>query len=136
MIGMLVAVVFIVIDLILKKMMSSVRLPVMAVAVGMYLPITLSTPIFIGGLIAFLLRQASSDKQQQGTLFASGLIAGEALIGILLAIPFAIVQDTAYFYIVEDPRQDWITLLGVTVIGYVCYMLYRTGLENEKPNRP
>lgn len=136
-IGMMVAVLFIVIDLFLKRIMSRVRIPVMAVAVGMYLPITLSTPIFIGGLVAYFLRNASSDKQQQGTLFASGLIAGEALIGILLAIPFAIVQDTRYFYIVEDTKQGWITLLGVAVIGYVCYMLYRTGVRelNGDPGR-
>lgn len=124
-IGMIVAVIFIIIDLFLKRAMSKIRIPVMAVAVGMYLPVTLSTPIFIGGLIAHWLRH-SSEAQQKGTLFASGLIAGEALIGILLAIPFAIVQDTSYFYITESTNQSWITLLGVTVIGYVCYMLYRS----------
>ena len=123
-IGMIIAVIFISIDLFLKRAMSKIRIPVMAVAVGMYLPVTLSTPIFIGGLIAHWLRH-SSEAQQKGTLFASGLIAGEALLGILLAIPFAIVQDTSYFYITADMNQSWITLLGVIVIGYVCYMLYR-----------
>ena len=127
MIGMLIAVVLIIIDLFLKRAMARIRIPVMAVAVGMYLPITLSTPIFVGGLIAYWLRQSSPEQQQQGTLFASGLIAGEALIGILLAIPFAIVQNTSYFYITADTDQAWITLLGVIVISYVCYMLYRSG---------
>lgn len=136
-IGMIVALVLIAIDLLMKRAMMRIRIPVMAVAVGMYLPITLSTPIFVGGLIAYWLRH-SSDAQQRGTLFASGLIAGEALIGVLLAIPFAIVQNTSYFYImsVTDQNritllgvtvQNWITLLGVVVISYVCYMLYRTG---------
>lgn len=127
MIGMLIAVMLIIIDLFLKRAMARIRIPVMAVAVGMYLPITLSTPIFIGGLIAYWLRHSSAQQQQQGTLFASGLIAGEALIGILLAIPFAIVQNTSYFYITADTDQAWITLLGVIVISYVCYMLYRSG---------
>ncbi len=129
-IGMIVAVVLIVIDLLMKRAMMRIRIPVMAVAVGMYLPITLSTPIFVGGLIAHWLRH-SADQQQKGTLFAAGLIAGEALIGILLAIPFAIVQNTSYFYITADTDQNWITMLGVIMIGYVCYMLYRVGKTSE-----
>ena len=127
---MIVAVLLIVIDLLMKRAMMRIRIPVMAVAVGMYLPITLSTPIFVGGLIAHWLRH-SPDQQQKGTLFASGLIAGEALIGVLLAIPFAIVQNTSYFYITTDTDQNWITLLGVVVIGYVCYMLYRAGKASD-----
>ncbi|SKA06195.1 OPT family oligopeptide transporter [Selenihalanaerobacter shriftii] len=60
-------------------------------AVGLYLPIHLSTPIMIGGLIKAALNRKSmseeerSDKDESGILFASGLVAGDALIGILLA---------------------------------------------------
>ncbi|GAB6100529.1 oligopeptide transporter, OPT family [Halanaerocella petrolearia] len=61
-------------------------------AVGLYLPIHLSTPIIIGGLIKlalekkeFVSEEVKEDKDESGILFASGLVAGDALIGILLA---------------------------------------------------
>jgi hypothetical protein len=54
------------------------------------------------------------------------LIAGEALIGILLAIPFALLKDNTYFYIIEDPDQTGIALVGIALTAFVCYMLYRS----------
>ena len=68
------------------------RLHLMPIAVGMYLPFGLSTPILIGGLIAhFILKENNSNKDpdsvlQNGVLLSSGLIAGESLMGILLAL--------------------------------------------------
>jgi len=53
-------------------------------AVGLYLPLELSTTIFVGGLVAGVV--ASTER---GILFSSGLVAGDALMGILLAIPAA-----------------------------------------------
>lgn len=61
-------------------------------AVGLYLPIHLSTPIMVGGVIRGILDKRKEDenilreKTEGGVLFASGLIAGEGLIGILLAV--------------------------------------------------
>ena len=61
-------------------------------AVGLYLPIHLSTPIMIGGILRGILDKKKLDKDtlkekvDGGILFSSGLIAGEGLIGILLAI--------------------------------------------------
>ena len=63
----------------------------MPVAVGMYLPFGLSTPILIGGILAhFILKENKSDQEpdnilQRGVLLSSGMIAGESLMGILLA---------------------------------------------------
>ncbi len=50
------------------------------VAVGLYLPVELSTPLFVGGLLSHFLRH------DDGTLYASGLVAGDALMGIVIAI--------------------------------------------------
>ncbi|AZR72644.1 oligopeptide transporter, OPT family [Anoxybacter fermentans] len=61
-------------------------------AVGLYLPIHLSTPIIIGGIIRGLLNKFSANdsifksKRETGILYASGLIAGDALLGVILAI--------------------------------------------------
>lgn len=67
-------------------------LPVLPVAVGLYLPIHLSTPIMVGGAIRGILDRSKDKaevvgkKIERGILFSSGLIAGEGLIGVFLAI--------------------------------------------------
>lgn len=73
-------------------------LPVLPVAIGIYLPIHLSAPIFLGGLIRWFFekrKKYSSDEEhrdvvENGILYSSGLIAGEGLVGIMLAV-FAII---------------------------------------------
>lgn len=78
-------------DLFLEKNKSYFRLHLMPVAVGMYLPFGLSTPILLGGLMAFFIeKQNKTDLEpdislQNGILVSSGLIAGESLMGIILA---------------------------------------------------
>ncbi len=73
------------------------EIPVLPFAVGLYLPIHLSTPIMVGGLVRFFfdkrkMKDEEERKQQveNGVLYSSGLIAGEGLVGILLAV-FAII---------------------------------------------
>ncbi len=68
-------------------------IPVLPFAIGLYLPIYLSTPIMAGGVLRWYLekRKYSSEKAkkdcvQSGVLYTSGLIAGEGLVGILLAV--------------------------------------------------
>lgn len=71
-------------------------LPVLPIAIGLYLPIHLSTPIMVGGFIRGLLdkkldKKGGEDaeiknKIDSGILYASGLIAGEGLVGIILAV--------------------------------------------------
>ena len=66
-----------------------IGIPVLPVAVGLYLPIHLSTPIFIGGLLrAWFDKKGEAGKEagENGVLFSSGLIAGEGLMGIILAL--------------------------------------------------
>ena len=70
-----------------------IGIPVLPVAIGLYLPIHLSAPIFAGGLLReFFDRkgEAGSAITEKGILYGSGMIAGEGLIGILLAI-FAVI---------------------------------------------
>lgn len=64
-------------------------IPVLPVAIGLYLPLELSATIMIGGMIRWLVDKKSADSDNEaggGILFCSGLIAGEGLVGILLAI--------------------------------------------------
>lgn len=94
-IGALVGIGIIVIDEILRVSGSKFRAYVMPVAVGIYLPFSLSVPILVGGILHGLVRRAIAKKSSEsvaeesvhkGVLFSSGLIAGEAIMGILVAI--------------------------------------------------
>lgn len=74
-------------------------IPVLPVAIGLYLPLELSTAIMIGGLIRLLAdKRGGGEKEESssGVLFCSGLIAGEGLVGILLAI-LAVVNVADWF---------------------------------------
>lgn len=69
-------------------------LPILPVAIGLYLPIHLSTPIFVGGLLRWFFEKKKACKTEEerkevidrGVLYSSGMIAGEGLVGILLAV--------------------------------------------------
>lgn len=66
-------------------------IPILPVAIGLYLPLELSATIMVGGAARWFVDKRSSEKEKKneasgGILFCSGLIAGEGLVGILLAI--------------------------------------------------
>ncbi len=139
-IGMAIAVIIIILDKIQEKR-GSFRLPVLAIAVGMYLPFELDSAIWVGGVIALLVSmyqkrnmtnkgpQFETAKQmsdQTGLLFASGLITGEALIGIFLAIPVAASGRTDVFALMEDPIGS---LPGLLVIALICIWMYRLAVK-------
>ncbi|RME22729.1 MAG: hypothetical protein D6800_10715 [Candidatus Zixiibacteriota bacterium] len=61
------------------------------VAIGLYLPLSLSTPIMAGGLVALFVKKRSTRQQYnernlRGILFSSGMVAGDALIGVIVAL--------------------------------------------------
>ena len=99
--GLGIGLLIILIDqLVLVPSESKVRLHVMPVAVGMYLPFGLSAAILLGGLLCWMAmrsKTASAESKEagheRGVLLASGLIAGEAIAGVLIAIPRA-MNDT------------------------------------------
>ncbi|HZW59751.1 MAG TPA: oligopeptide transporter, OPT family [Woeseiaceae bacterium] len=94
MMGFALAIALIILDKIQEKRGSSFRFPVLAVAVGVYLPLGLSVPIFIGGVVSWLVKRRSAGLSEEqwtqreglGLLVASGLITGEALMGVLVAL--------------------------------------------------
>jgi len=73
---------------------SAFRIPVLAFALGAYLPIRLSAAILAGGLVAGLVKRKEKAhpglESQAGLLCAAGLVTGEALMGIALAVPIAL----------------------------------------------
>lgn len=124
--GATLAVAIIAADQWLKARGSSFRMPVLAVAVGIYLPLELSVPIFVGGWVAYMAGKARSGAESsRGVLFASGLITGEALMGILLAVPFALAQSTEVLRLVPEEFAPMSQALGVLAFLGVALWLYR-----------
>ncbi|MCH7556962.1 MAG: oligopeptide transporter, OPT family [Planctomycetes bacterium] len=127
-IGMAVAVGVIALDVYLQKRGSSFRTPVLAVAIGFYLPFKLSVPIFAGGLIQYAVKRYHTKKNtakeqveesgRNGLLFASGLITGEALMGILLAVPIILLKgidvELPYWYI-DDVVVKLLSVFGISL---------------------
>ena len=79
-------------------------IPVLPFAVGLYLPIHLSTPMMAGGLVRLFIEnrkqmdeKKKKDRIEDGVLYCSGLIAGEGLVGILLAVFAIIPMGEGYF---------------------------------------
>ena len=92
--GFALAIALIVLDKFQERRGSTFRFPVLAVAVGVYLPLGLTVPIFIGGIIGWQVKRRSAalneaqwtQRESLGLLAASGLITGEALMGVLVAL--------------------------------------------------
>ena len=112
-----------------KNKPGGFRLHLMPIAVGMYLPFGLSTPILIGGLIAYFSTKrsklANTDDHvlQNGVLLSSGLIAGESLMGILLAL-FASAGITS---INLGLQPGFVTGLTFLSAAGVIWWLYKKG---------
>jgi putative OPT family oligopeptide transporter len=123
----------IVVDEVLKARKARFRVPVLAAAIGIYLPLELMVPIFIGGLISYAVERwhkidptdddARDRVHRPGTLFAAGLITGEALMGILIAIP--IVATGKPDAIAMPANLNVGEIGGLAVLAIVGWWLYR-----------
>ncbi|HIC73731.1 MAG TPA: oligopeptide transporter, OPT family, partial [Candidatus Marinimicrobia bacterium] len=123
MFGAVIGIAIILIDIRQEKRGADFRVHVLAVAVGIYLPIELSVPIFIGGMVAHLAKKAGADKttEKKGLLLASGLITGEALLGIMVAVPIFVTANKNWW-----PTVGGFSWLGpVLFIGVIAW-LYRS----------
>ena len=129
--GAAIGAVIIFVDEMLKARNAAWRAPVLAVAVGIYLPLELASAIFIGGLIAHVARRRRGHgdngvlAERNGMLFAAGLITGEALIGIFMAIPIVLTGDPDVIAI--DANLP--SVAGVVVIALLSTLLYRVATK-------
>ena len=139
--GIAIGAVIIVFDEILKKTSKTgIRAPVLAAAVGIYLPIELEVPIFLGGLLSWYVQRrllagsapgvahSTEDLERlnrKGMLFAAGLITGEALVGVAVAIVI-VVSGSAEPLALPETFQfgGW---LGFLLLIGLMWLLYRTG---------
>lgn len=83
-------------------------------AIGLYLPLSLSTPLMTGGLVALLIKKVSKKdefkkKNEQGILFASGIVAGDALIGVLVAFMIGLWGYYGEYYDAHEGAMNTLT---------------------------
>lgn len=126
-VGMVLGVIVIGLDVRQVRRNATLRLPVLAVALGMYLPLKLSATILFGGLLAEYVRTAgkSTDipREDRGLLCAAGLVTGEALVGILLALPIALssvwpsLSGDPFQLFADPPLGGWPGLAALVAVG-------------------
>ncbi len=125
-----IAVGLIVLDEFLRIKQMPFRAYVMPVAVGIYLPMSLSVPILVGGLASYWLRRTTSKRgagfaeaaENRSILLSSGLIAGEAVAGILIAVPRTLGVELPIPVI----ESDLVTLAALAAVTVWVYRASRT----------
>ena len=126
-IGAGIGAVIIAVDSWLQASGKTFRIPVLACAIGIYLPIELMVPIFLGGLLAHIVERkmggAKNDEEhgkihRNGMLFSAGLITGEALMGIFIAIPIVVTGRADVLALPESMQfGGWLGLLLLSFIA-------------------
>jgi len=141
-IGAGIAAVVIALDMTLDARKAKFRIPVMAFAVGVYLPFDLNVPILLGGIIALLVEkklhrdkatpERRSEVERMGLLAAAGFITGEALLGIGLAVPVAIKQDANALALFEGAYHDF-KIPSLVFVVVALTLLYKLALKPPAP---
>ncbi len=138
-IGMGIALVCIFSDEILRKNWNT-RLPVLAVGLGIYLPMNTTIPVIIGGALSWIIqirlnrlykkgnaqqREANaSGHRHRGLLLSCGIVAGASIMGVILAIPFVIKQSSDALKIMPDALDYLSAPLSIAVITAMCIWIY------------
>lgn len=137
-VGVLIGAGIIALDAWLEKRGSYFRTPVLACAVGIYLPVELTVPILAGGVVAWLverrfgIKASDPDKEkihQRGMLFAAGLITGEALMGIGIAVPIVLSERSDVLAL--PASMQFGQLVGLALLVVVGVLLYRSAVKRN-----
>lgn len=113
----------------LRRRGSSFGISPMAVAVGIYLPFTTTLPILFGGIVHLLISRKYKGTSklesaiQTGTVVCAGLVAGEALTGIFLAVPIGLDVQMPLAFIRSVAVRD---ILSVFVLFLLTWLTYRS----------
>lgn len=118
------------IGMVIALCVEMVGVPSLPLAVGLYLPMSLSTPIMTGGLIRLVVEKMSSPekkapREERGILFGSGLIAGSALVGVIIAgivfwageTELSVLKDQMKPEIAKKIRKERFSIKKEFVIG-------------------
>jgi len=129
-IGAIVGTVIIAIDETLRATTRNLRLPPLAVGLGIYLPAATTSPVVVGALFGWLYnrwaeRTGNEPAKRLGVLLASGMIVGESLFGVLLAGIIVASGNSSPLAVVGDAFQNTAMILGAIAFLLVAVALYR-----------
>ncbi len=144
-IGLGLGVVLVVVDQLLKRNTRNLSLPPLAVGMGIYLPPSVQTPLVVGAILGYFLRNHMTAKWgkekakagfRRGTLFASGLIVGESIVGVVLAgvIVVSVTNggSEAPLAIVGKDFADTAEYLGLAVFAAALVIFSKVVLGGKK----
>jgi putative OPT family oligopeptide transporter len=145
----------IIVDVLLKKNSASYSLPPLAVGLGIYLPPTLVMPLVMGAIVSYFVHrylqnrateqklenkeEAVENCNRHGVLFASGLIVGESLMGVIIAIiiVFSVTgggSDAPLAMVGKEfgPTADWLGLIAfIAMIAILVYRVIRAKFQTN-----
>lgn len=122
------------------KIQRFFHLSILGFAIGMYLPLSSSFPLFLGGMLAFLIEyklkhlnlntDTINTRRQIGTLIACGLVAGSALMDVLVAVPSSLMHRADALSLVNKAWEPYgvllsiivITMLGIWILRYITHV--------------
>jgi uncharacterized oligopeptide transporter (OPT) family protein len=105
----------------------------LAFAVGVYLPLSTFTPLFLGGLLRWIMERRAKSKEEKnsrrerGVLLGSGLVGGEGLMGVAIA-GVAFYQGTAPSGIGTAWAADWAPLVGLLAFAGLVWAMWKYSL--------
>lgn len=118
---------------ILALILNWLGVPALAFCLGMFIPLSLNTPMLVGGAVAYFVQHSSKDQEvskarhERGTLLSSGLIAGGALFGVFAAI----TRFCGFEY--QNPLDQTTTqILGVVAYALLIIYLYTDSRKAKK----
>ncbi len=119
----------------ISLILAMIKVPVLAFALGMYLPQEINTPLLVGGLISHFVSTRSKDealnnsRRERGTLIASGFIAGGALMGVISVI----IRSTGANWIMTDwAESNSGELLSLVMFALLCLYTIWDSLRAKK----
>jgi putative OPT family oligopeptide transporter len=117
------------------KIKRYLQVSILGVAIGMYLPLSSSFPLFIGGMISLVIQKRLNRmkknpteqelRKQKGALIACGLVAGSAIMDILLAIPFSLAQTPDVLQLVGAEWKTKSVYLGILTMFLLGWWINR-----------
>ncbi len=114
-----------------------IGIPVLPFAIGVYLPVQLNACIMVGGIIRLIVEKVTKNKKNkeeivnEGILFSSGMIAGEGLVGILLAV-FAIIGIDKVLDLSGYVNSTVANIGGLALFGVVILVLLKFTVWGKK----
>lgn len=109
------------------------KVPVMPFAVGMYLPFSLSAGIMAGGIVRYIVEkikgsdEEKKERADKGVLFTSGMIAGEGIMGIILAVLAVAKVDSVIALSISTPQ-----IVSLIIFIALLFYLYTRCMKKSK----